>query len=129
MRALLEAVALNLLLRSDARRAREDYLDIALSLPFQTDTNTGMGILFKAYGDAVCHMAGGVDVVTRAGKGVEGASEEERTQVKEAKEVVCSMLEEAFPNVKNVTAELQRGFRFWGMVSWLRRARGVGADD
>lgn len=119
MRALLESVALNLLLRSDARRAREDYLDIALSLPFQTDTNTGMGILFKAFGDTVCHMAGGVDVVSRAGSGTEGASEEEKEAVRAAKEQTLSLLDDAFPNVKNVTSELQRGFRFWGMVGRL----------
>ncbi|KAK4050491.1 hypothetical protein OIO90_005074 [Microbotryomycetes sp. JL221] len=114
MRVLLEATLLNLLLRSDARRAREDYVDIALSLPFLNEANTGMGILFKAYGDAVCHMAGGVDVVLRAGTGTHGASEEDLARVKEAKtEVINELLVGAFPNVKNVPAELQRGFRFW----------------
>lgn len=116
MRNLLEAVLLNLLLRSDARRSREDYLDIALSLPFQTDTNTGMGILFKAYGDTVCHMAGGVDVVSRAGHGTTGADEQDVAAVKDAKEQTLNLLDDAFPNVKNVSAELMRGFRFWSMV-------------
>lgn len=116
MRTLLESVAVNLLLRSDARRSREDYLDIALSLPFQSDTNTGMGILFKAFGDAVCHMSGGVDVVTRAGTGTTGASEEEVAAVKAAKEQTLALLDDAFPNIKNVTADLQRGLRFWELV-------------
>lgn len=116
MRVLLEAVVLNLLLRSDARRSREDYLDIALSLPFQSDTNTGMGILFKAYGDAFSGLAGGVDVVARAGAGTTGGNEMERTAVAEAREDTLKMLEDYFPNVKNVTAELQRGFRFWHVV-------------
>ncbi|KAK4055310.1 hypothetical protein OIV83_000593 [Microbotryomycetes sp. JL201] len=117
MRVLLEATLLNLLLRSDARRAREDYVDIALSLPFLNETNTGMGILFKAYGDAVCHMAGGVDVVLRAGTGTEGANEDDLRRVKEAKnDVVNELLVGAFPNVKNVPAELHRGFRFWSMA-------------
>ena len=117
MRSLVESVALNLLLRSDARRSREDYVDISLSLPFQTDTNTGMGILFKAFGDTVCHMAGGVEVVPRAGAGTTGASVEEQKVVGAAKEQTLSLLDEAFPNVKNVTAELQRGLRFWQVVS------------
>ncbi|SCZ90934.1 BZ3500_MvSof-1268-A1-R1_Chr1-3g02397 [Microbotryum saponariae] len=116
MRLLLESILLNLMLRSDARRARHDYLDIAVSLPFQTDTNTGMGILFKAYGDAVCHLAGGVQVVTRSGHGTQGEDSEEGKEVKEAKEQTLSLLDDAFPNVKNVTSELQRGFRFWQMM-------------
>lgn len=115
MRTLLEAVALNVLLRSDARRSREDFLDIALSLPFQTDTNTGMGILFKCWGDTLCHMAGGVDVVTRAASGG-GGTEEERVQVRGAKAQTMEMLDGAFPNVKSVSSELQRGFRFWQLV-------------
>lgn len=128
MRTLLEATALNLLLRSDARRAREDYLDVALSLPFQTDTNTGMGILFKAFGDAVCHLAGGVDVVMRAGSGTTGATAEERDAVEQAKEQTLELLSGAFPNVKNVTAELQRGLRFWHLVRPLPRLQAPPAD-
>ena len=116
MRTLLEATVLNILLRADARRAREDYLDIALSLPFQTDTNTGMGILFKAFGDTVCHMAGGVDVVMRAGSGTTGAERDEVEAVELAKEQTLEVLSDAFPNVKNVTSELQRGLRFWSLV-------------
>jgi len=117
MRQLLESVALNLLLRSDARRSREDYLDIALSLPFQSETNTGMGILFKAYGDAVCHLAGGVDVVRRAGAPDGPAPEGEKHAVSEAKEQTLGLLDGAFPNVKNVRGELARGLRFWQVVS------------
>ncbi|KAI5481413.1 XPG I-region protein [Pseudohyphozyma bogoriensis] len=116
MRGLLEAVAMNLLLRSDARRSREDYLDIALSLPFQNDTNTGMGILFKAYGDAFAGYAGGVDVICRAGAGTTGATEEEKATVAEARDSTFKLLDEFFPNVKNVTGELQRGLRFWQMI-------------
>lgn len=131
MRTLLEATALNILLRSDARRAREDYLDIALSLPFQIDTNTGMGILFKAFGDAVCHLAGGVDVVMRAGSGTTGATPDEREAVVQAKEQTLELLTGAFPNVKNVTAELQRGLRFWHLVRFSFRpfATSTETDD
>lgn len=115
-RFLLESIALNLILR-DAKKSRDDYADIAGSLPFSSDTNTGMGILFKAYGDAVCYVAGGVDVITRAGSGTSGASEEEMESVKAAKIHTLTLLAPAFPNVKNVTGELERGFRFWASVS------------
>lgn len=76
-----------------------------------------MGILFKAFGDAVCHLAGGVDVITRAGSGTTGASVEEMENVKAVKIQTLSLLAPAFPNVKNVTGELERGFRFWSSVS------------
>jgi len=117
MRNLLEAIAVNFLLRADAKRSYEDYLGVAFSLPFQTDTNTGMGILFKAYGDTVCHMTGGIDGVSRAGS-KEGTVEEKQS-IKETKEQVLTLLQDAFPNVKNVKAELERGFRFWSLVSFL----------
>ncbi|KAI9428976.1 temperature dependent protein affecting M2 dsRNA replication-domain-containing protein [Lactarius indigo] len=41
LRMLLEVTTLNMLLRTDARQARDDLLDIALSLPFQGEVNTG----------------------------------------------------------------------------------------
>ncbi len=45
LRTLVEVTTLNMLLRSDARRERDDLLDIALSLPFQGEVNTGFGVL------------------------------------------------------------------------------------
>jgi hypothetical protein len=39
-----------MLLRGDAKRNRDDLLDIALSLPFQGEVNTGFGILAKVRG-------------------------------------------------------------------------------
>lgn len=122
MRNLLEAIAVNCLLRSDAQRSYADYLGVAFSLPFQADTNTGMGILFKAYGDTVCHMSGGIEVVARTAKkeGEAGAAtRDERETIKDAKEQVLGLLQDAFPNVKNVRAELERGFRFWNLVRLL----------
>jgi hypothetical protein len=74
LRTLLEVASLNMLLRNDARRARDDLLDIALSLPFQTEVlfqkrylcvrsltlalqvNTGFGVLGKVYLDALTHI-------------------------------------------------------------------------
>ncbi|GAA5861481.1 hypothetical protein JCM1840_005384 [Sporobolomyces johnsonii] len=40
----------------------------------------------------------------------------EKQAVKEAKEQVMGVPDDAFPNVKNVRAELDRGFRFWALM-------------
>ncbi|GAA5972733.1 hypothetical protein JCM11641_002996 [Rhodosporidiobolus odoratus] len=123
VRNLIEAIAVNFLLRADAQRSYSDYLGVAFSLPFQFDSNTGMGILFKAYGDTVCHMAGGIEVVAKtAESGEEGASVDERETVRQAKEQVLTLLQDAFPNVKSVRAELERGFRFWNLMMIAVRA-------
>jgi hypothetical protein len=45
MRQLLEAIGVHLVLSGDARRNRDDYLDLVTSLPFQGDVNTGFGSL------------------------------------------------------------------------------------
>ncbi|GAA5912613.1 hypothetical protein JCM8208_004791 [Rhodotorula glutinis] len=120
MRNLLEAIAVNCLLRGDAQRSYADYLGVAFSLPFQADTNTGMGILFKAFGDTVCHMAGGIEIVAKTANASGGAgsaaTKEEREAIQQAKDQVLGLLQDAFPNVKNVRAELERGFRFWNLI-------------
>lgn len=64
-------------------------------------------------------MAGGVDVIARAGAGTTGASDAEKQGVADAKATSMGFLDTAFPNVKNVAGELERGFRFWGMVRFL----------
>lgn len=99
-----------MLLRSDARRAREDYLDIALSLPFQNDTSTAMGIVVKSYCDAATHMykQTGYDEslwTKEEGKGI--------------KNTTIELLEQPSPfgaSVRNVRGELERGLRFWDTV-------------
>lgn len=104
MRHLVETIASTMLLRSDARRGRDDYLDIALSLPFQSDANTGLGVVIKCYVEAFVAFNG------------KPPTEEEATssdEIKETKETVLGMLVDTFGNVKNVRGELQRGFRFW----------------
>ena len=105
LRTLLEVTSLNMLLRHDARRARDDLLDIALSLPFQTDVNTGFGVLAKVYLDALTHINGGARVRDASAPGVE---------VK--KEMALDLCEETFPGVKAPRAEVERGFRFWDVV-------------
>lgn len=103
MRHLVEQLASSMLLRGDARRARDDYLDIALSLPFQTDTNTGLGVVVKCYIEAVIAFHGAAP----------REDEVDSEDVKESKEGVLKMLDETFGNVRSVRGELARGFRCW----------------
>ncbi|KAK0551471.1 hypothetical protein OC846_002000 [Tilletia horrida] len=104
MRHLVEMVACTLLLKGDARRARDDYLDIALSLPFGADANTGLGIVVKCYIEGLLTMHDGQAVKS---------GEENSEEVKAEKEDIVDMLGQTFENVKDVRAELRRGFRFW----------------
>lgn len=56
LRTLLETTTLNMLLRNDCKKNRDDLLDIGLSLPFQGEVNTGFGVLAKVYLDALTHI-------------------------------------------------------------------------
>jgi len=106
LRVLVEQISLNMLLRGDARKARDDLLDIALSLPFQVDTNTGFGILSKVYLDALTHLNGGECVTDRNAEGVA-----------DIKSTALDIVEETFASsVKNPRLEVERGFRFWDVV-------------
>lgn len=107
LRHLFEAISIHMILRGDARKVRDDYVDIALSLPFQSDVNTGFGILAKTYIDATIAFFGGT--VTEA--------DLENPKVKESKEQAIGVVEETFVIVKNAKAEIERGFRFWDAVS------------
>lgn len=106
LRALLEVTSLNMLLRHDARRARDDLLDVNLSLPFQTEVNTGFGVLAKVYLDALTHLNGRQRVRDPNADGV-----------REAKQMALEICEETFPGVKYPKLEVERGFRFWDVVS------------
>jgi hypothetical protein len=108
LRTLLEVTSLNMLLRNDARQARDDFLDITLSLPFQTEVNTGFGILAKVYLDALTHINNGARVRDPTAPGVQVA-----------KEMALDLCEETFPGVKSPKLEVERGFRFWDLVSYL----------
>lgn len=106
LRSLVEMVTLTLLLKSESRQPRDDYLDLSLSLPFQTDTNTGMGIVVKCYLDAIYTLHG-------------GAIQENETQnadVVESKDTVVEMLVETFENIRDVPLELRRAFRLWAAL-------------
>jgi len=117
LRTLLEVTSLNMLLRNDARRARDDLLDIALSLPFQTEVNTGFGVLAKVYLDALTHINGGQRVRDKNAPGVD---------VK--KEMALELCEETFPGVKGPKLEVERGFRFWDIaLAAMRQLHSEGA--
>ncbi|TFK39540.1 temperature dependent protein affecting M2 dsRNA replication-domain-containing protein, partial [Crucibulum laeve] len=105
LRTLLEVTSLNMLLRNDARRARDDLLDITLSLPFQTEVNTGFGVLAKVYLDALTHINNRTRVRDPNAEGV-----------KEAKAMALEICEETFPGVKYPKQEVERGFRFWDVA-------------
>lgn len=104
LRTLIESTALNMFLQHHARRQREDLLDISLSLPFQTDVNTGYGILIKVYLDGLVHLYGGAVVDADA----EG--------VRQAKDEALDFCDETFNGVKDPRGEVLRGFRFWDAV-------------
>ncbi|KAK0488491.1 temperature dependent protein affecting M2 dsRNA replication-domain-containing protein, partial [Armillaria novae-zelandiae] len=117
LRTLLEVVSLNMLLRADARRARDDLLDITLSLPFQTEVNTGFGVLAKVYLDALTHINNGTRVRNPQAEGV-----------KEAKTLALEICEETFPGVKDPKLEVERGFRFWDVaLTAMRQLHSEGA--
>jgi hypothetical protein len=120
----LEVTSLNMLLRGDVRRARDDLLDITLSLPFQSEVNTGFGILAKVYLDALTHINGGQRVRDPNGPGI-----------KDAKSMALEICEDTFTGIKYPRAEVERGFRFWDVVSIFhlyvpprRTTRGCGED-
>ncbi|TBU30595.1 temperature dependent protein affecting M2 dsRNA replication-domain-containing protein [Dichomitus squalens] len=117
LRTLLEVTSLNMLLRHDARRARDDLLDINLSLPFQSEVNTGFGVLAKVYLDALTHINGRQRVRDANAEGV-----------KEAKQMALDICEETFQGVKYPKAEVERGFRFWDVtLTAMRQLHSEGA--
>ncbi|KAJ6621505.1 XPG I-region protein [Mycena sp. CBHHK59/15] len=117
LRSLLEVASLNMLLRNDARRARDDLLDVALSLPFQTEVNTGFGVLGKVYLDALTHINNRTRVRDPHAEGV-----------REAKAMALEICEETFPGVKYPKLEVERGFRFWDVaLTAMRQLHSEGA--
>ncbi|ODO07828.1 hypothetical protein I350_03407 [Cryptococcus amylolentus CBS 6273] len=107
LRQLFESVSCHLLLSGDGRRNRDDFNDIMISLPFQTDVNTGFGILAKSYLDATAYHNDG-EFVTEA----TAASEKSKAAKREA----IAFVEANFSSVRNPVQELDRGFRFWDTV-------------
>lgn len=76
-------------------------------LPFQTDVNTGFGILAKTYLDAATFHYG--DTINESNASTEA--------VQQAKRSALEFVDGAFTGVKTPTLEVERGFRFWDAVS------------
>ena len=75
-------------------------------LPFQSDVNTGFGILAKTYLDAATfHMD---EMITEANVHNHNA--------KIAKREALAFVESSFSSVKGPIQEVERGFRFWDTV-------------
>jgi hypothetical protein len=135
LRSLIEMTTVNLILKGDCTKNRQDYLEITLSLPFSRVTNSGMGILWKAWCDACAHVGmksglgkseemGGFAVSSQQGGQAEGEEESQAVKDKKAalesvKATVSTLLEKAFANVRDVRHELARGVRFWDTVRSL----------
>lgn len=109
---------MHILLSGDARRNRDDFLDIILSkssvhtkliagFPFQHEVNTGYGILTKTYLDAAIYHYG--DSIAP-----DAATE---SSAVEAKKAALSFVGDTFSSVKSPQTEVERGFRFWDAVS------------
>lgn len=102
LRALVESTTVHMLLRGDARRNREDWLDITMSLPFGFDTNTVMGIIVKIYCDIV------------------HSQEQDENPPPHDQSIAdaINILQDALGTcIRDVRAEVQRAFRFWDGVS------------
>nr|XP_019008239.1 XPG domain-containing protein [Kwoniella pini CBS 10737]OCF47020.1 XPG domain-containing protein [Kwoniella pini CBS 10737] len=106
LRHLCEAVSVHILLSGGARRNREDHQDFMLSLPFQSEVNTGFGILTKTYLDATTYHY--EDTITEADANTEKAIQ--------AKKDALSFVEQSFSSVKLPLQEVERGFRFWDSI-------------
>jgi hypothetical protein len=75
-------------------------------LPFQTDVNTGFGILAKTYMDAATFHLG--EPITQTNSNTDEA--------RQAKRDALAFVEESFSSVKLPVQEVERGFRFWDSV-------------
>ncbi|ORY21248.1 temperature dependent protein affecting M2 dsRNA replication-domain-containing protein [Naematelia encephala] len=107
LRHLFEALSVHVLLTGDARRNRDETLDLMLRLPFQSEPNTGFGILAKTYLDATTYHLNGEPITQQ-----NVDSEEVRT----AKSAAMDFVDASFSSVKNPKTEVERGFRFWDAV-------------
>jgi hypothetical protein len=90
------------------------FLANITGLPFQTETNTGFGILFKTYLDVTLYQYQNAEGVTEETITSETANSPE---AKSAKEDALEFVETNFSSVKLPRQEIERGFRFWDAVS------------
>ncbi|CAG8538773.1 13168_t:CDS:2 [Acaulospora colombiana] len=102
LRNLCEMLTLSMFLNGDCVKERQDYLDIALSLPFLCDVNTGMGIIAKIYLENVIAFSKEGDT----NKGLSSSC------INEA----LKKIEEIFTACISAKADLENGLSFWDEV-------------
>ncbi|CAB4431514.1 unnamed protein product [Rhizophagus irregularis] len=101
LRNLCEMLTLSMFLNGDCVKDRQDYLDIALSLPFLYDVNTAMGIIVKTYLEHV--------IILSKDNNDKAAI---RSHIPEA----LKKLDGTFTGCINVKADLENGLVFWDEV-------------
>ncbi|CAG8485691.1 2066_t:CDS:10 [Ambispora gerdemannii] len=100
LRNLCEMLTLSTFLNRDCLNERGDYLDIALSLPFVQDVNTGLGIIVKTYLENIVTLS------------IEKDNKISDFHINET----LKKLEEMFTACINVKSDLSDGFSFWDEV-------------
>ncbi|CAG8439730.1 12089_t:CDS:10 [Ambispora leptoticha] len=100
LRNLCEMLTLSTFLNRDCLNERNDYLDIALSLPFVHDVNTGLGIIAKTYLE---------NIITSSAENGNKISE---FRINET----LKKLDELFTACVDVKSNLNDGFSFWDEV-------------
>lgn len=122
MRNLVEMVALGAFLCNDIRKSRDDYLNISLSLPFNSDVNTALGIVAKLYLDTVISLSAQAEnkEAPFGMSTLESASE----PTESIKESALGSIKDAFTACVDPVSDLGRGFRLWDAL-----VAGVGSVD
>nr|CAG8450832.1 4779_t:CDS:10 [Entrophospora candida]CAG8586087.1 6687_t:CDS:10 [Entrophospora candida] len=117
LRNLCEMLTLSMFLNGDCLKERNDYLDIALSLPFLFDVNTGLGIVAKTYLENII-----------------SSSKENEDKSESSSKIASSIkkLEETFTSCVDVKSDLLNGFSFWDQIIVAinsLKANGTISDD
>ncbi|KAI9139373.1 temperature dependent protein affecting M2 dsRNA replication [Paraphysoderma sedebokerense] len=118
LRNLFEMLALNMCLNDEVKKDRDDYLKIALSLPFHKDATTALGVIAKSYLEALADST--VNVSSPTSPTHPTAEDKENSSSNgdraKSKEEVMKMLEAKFDFVKDVREDLNRGLTFWNQL-------------
>jgi hypothetical protein len=109
-------------LRIVARPIREEQL--TKGLPFQSDCNTGFGIVFSYYLNVTLYnfRESTKDTTPQTPDSADSEpnaiteSNKDTDAVKQAKEDALKAVETLFQSVKGARQEVERGFRFWDAV-------------
>jgi hypothetical protein len=100
---------------------------LTIGLPFQSDCNTGFGIVFSYYLNVTLYnyRESPKDTTPKSPDSVDSEtnaitdSNKDSDTVKQAKEDALKAVEVTFESVKGARQEVERGFRFWDAVRLL----------